>query len=117
MPDSSAPSPAGRDRAVRRVRVLAWSVAAATAGLSAGVSVVAAHAFKGHDGRARTTETTAAVPSPRAAARARVHVPRAQHVPAIAGAPAPLQPPAAAPTAAPPVPQQQQQQPETSGGS
>jgi hypothetical protein len=107
MPEPSSPSPAGRDRAVRRVRALAWSVAAATAALSAGLSVVAAHAFKGHDGRVKTT---AAVPSPRAAAR--VHVPRAQHVPVIAGAPAPLQPPAAAPTAAPPEPQ-----PETSGGS
>jgi hypothetical protein len=109
MPEPSSPSPAGRDRAVRRVRVLAWSVAAATAALSAGLSVVAAHAFKGHDGRVRTTATA---PSPRAATR--VHVPRAQHVPAIAGAPAPLQPPAAAPTAAPPQPQQP---PETSGGS
>jgi hypothetical protein len=107
MPEPSSPSPAGRDRAVRRVRVLAWSVAAATAGLSAGLSVVAAHAFKGHDGRVR-----AAVASPRAAAR--VRVPRAQHVPAIAGAPAPLRPPAAAPTEAPPQPQPQ---PETSGGS
>ncbi len=109
MPEPSSPSPAGRDRAVRRVRVLAWSVAAATAALSAGLSVVAAHAFKGHDGRAKTT-----APSPRAAAP--VHVPRAQHVPAIAGAPAPLRPPPAAPTAAPPQPEPQQQ-PETSGGS
>jgi hypothetical protein len=111
MPETSAPSPAGRDRAVRRVRVLAWSVAAAAAGLSAGLSLVAAHAFKGHDGRA---EATSAAPSRRAAAR--VDVPRAQYVPAIAGAPAPLQPPAAAPTVAPPVPQPQEQ-PETSGGS
>ena len=111
MPEPSSPSPAGRDRAVRRVRALAWSVAAATAALSAGLSVVAAHAFKGHDGRVKTT---AAAPSPRAAAR--VHVPRAQHVPAIAGAPAPLQPPPAAPTAAPPQPEPQRQ-PETSGGS
>jgi hypothetical protein len=109
MPEPSSPSPAGRDRAVRRVRVLAWSVAAATAAFSAGLSVVAAHAFKGHDGRVKTT---AAAPSPRAAAR--VHVPRAQHVPAIAGAPAPLRPPPAAPTAAAPQPQPQ---PETSGGS
>jgi hypothetical protein len=109
LPEPSAPSPANRDRAVRRVRVLAWSVAAATAALSAGLSVVAAHAFKGHDGSVKT-----AVPSPRAAAR--VHVPRAQHVPAMAGAPAPLQPPAAAPTAAPPPPEPQPQ-PETSGGS
>jgi hypothetical protein len=108
MPDPASPNPAGRDRAVRRVRVLAWGVAAATAGLSAGLSVVAAHAFKGHDGRVKTT---AALPSARA-----VRVPRAQHVPAIDGAPAPLQPPAAAPTAVPPQPQPDVQ-PETSGGS
>jgi hypothetical protein len=95
----ASPTPAGRDRIVRRVRILALSVAAAAAGLSAGLSVVAAHAFKGHDGTVRTTA-------------ARVRVPPAQHVPAIAGAPAPLQPPAAAPTVAPPQPQ-----PETSGGS
>ena len=98
MPETVSPSPAGRDRNVRRVRILAWSVAAAAAGLSAGLSVVAAHTFKGHDGTVRTV--------------ARVSVPPAQYVPAIAGAPAPLQPPAAAPTAAPPQPE-----PETSGGS
>ena len=112
MPEPSSPSPAGRDRAVRRVRVLGWSVAAATAALSAGLSVVAAHAFKGHDGG--RVKTTAVVPSPRAAAR--VRVPRAQHVPAIAGAPAPLQPPAVVPTVVPPQ-RQPQEQPETSGGS
>jgi hypothetical protein len=111
MPEPAPLSPAGRDRAVRRVRLLAWSVTAASAALAAGLSVVAAHAFKGHDGRAKAA---AAAPRPRVAARAHVHVPRAQHVPAIAGAPAPLQPPAAAPTAAPPPPQQP---PETSGGS
>jgi hypothetical protein len=111
MPEPCSPSPAGRDRAVRRVRVLASGVAAATAALSVGLSVVAAHAFKGHDGRVKTT---AAVPSARAASR--VHVPRAQHVPAIAGVPAPLRPPAAAPAATPPA-SQPQEQPETSGGS
>jgi hypothetical protein len=105
MPEPFTPSPAGRDRAVRRVRVLAWSVAAATAAVSGGLSVVAAHAFKGHDGRAR---------APAARAPAHVHVPRPQHVPPIAGAPAPLEPPAAAPTAAPPQPRPA---PETSGGS
>ena len=68
------------------MRALAWSVAAATAALSAGLSVVAAHAFKGHDGTA--VERHAA-----GARAARVRVPPAQHVPAIAGAPAPLQPP------------------------
>ena len=55
MPEPASPSPAGRDRAVRRVRALAWTVAAATAALSAGLSVVAAHAFKGHDGQVGTT--------------------------------------------------------------
>jgi hypothetical protein len=106
MLDPASPNPAGRDRAVRRVSVLAWSLVAVTAGWSAGLSVVAAHAFKGHDGRVNTT-----VALPGAGA---VRVPRAQHVPAIDGAPAPLQPPAAAPTALPPQPDVQ---PETSGGS
>jgi len=93
---------------VRRVRALAWTVAAATAALSAWLSVVAAHAFKGHDGQVSTTAA-------RSGARA-VDVPRAQHVPAIDGAPAPLEPPAAAPTAVPPQPVPDVQ-PETSGGS
>jgi hypothetical protein len=110
MPEVS-PSPSSRDRAVRRVRILAWSVAAATAGLSAGLSVVAAHAFKGHDGRAKP-----AAVAPRARSAAPVRVPPAQHVPAIAGAPPPLQPPAAPPAPAQTQPQPQRQ-PETSGGS
>jgi len=99
MPPATSPSPADRDRAVRRVRVAGWSLGAAAAALSVALSAVAAHAFKGHDGRAKPVV-------------ARVAVPPAQHVPAIAGAPAPLEPPAAPPVAAPPQPQ-----PETSGGS
>jgi hypothetical protein len=108
MSGVSSPSPARRDRDVRRVRGAAWAAGAAAAALAAGLSVAAAHAFKGHDG-------TAAASAPVPAARSgRVRVPPAQHVPAIAGDPAPLQAPAAAPTAAPPQPAPQ---PETSGGS
>jgi hypothetical protein len=94
-----SPSPADRDRAVRRVRVAGWSVGAAAAALSVAFSAVAAHAFKGHDGRPKPTV-------------GRTTVPPAQQVPAIAGAPQPLEPPAAPPTAAP-----AEVQPETSGGS
>lgn len=99
MSQASSPTPADRDRAVRRVRIAGWSVGAAAAALSVAFSAVAAHAFKGHDGRARPVAP-------------RVTVAPAQHVPAIAGAPAPLEPPAA-----PPVAVQPQPQPETSGGS
>jgi hypothetical protein len=95
------PTPADRDRAVRRLRAAGWSLGALAAALSVALSAVAAHAFKGHDGRTKP-------------AVARVSVPPAQHVPAIAGAPAPLEPPAAPPVAVTPQPQPQ---PETSGGS
>ena len=103
MPGVSAPTPASRDRQLRRVRAATWAAGAIAAALAAGLSVAAAHAFKGHDGTA-----TASAP----ARSGRVRVPPAQDVPAIAGDPLPLQPPAAAPTAAPPQPEA-----ETSGGS
>ena len=106
-----SPTPAGRDRDLRRVRGAAWAAGTAAAVLATGLSVAAANAFKGHDGRARTS--TPAQPA-QPARSARVRVPPAQHVPAIAGAPVPLQPPAAPPTAAPPQPAPQA---ETSGGS
>src|SRR6478609_6500551 len=90
-------TPARRDHATRRVRALTWGIAVATAGAAAGLSAVAAHAFKGHAARPAT-----AAPR-RVAAVRRVAVPGPQHVPAIAGQPPALQPPAAPPTAAPPT--------------
>jgi len=100
-------SPSRRDRDLRRLRGAAWAVAAGAGVLAAGLSVAAAHAFKGHDGTARSS---AAAP---AARTARVRVPRPQRVPPIAGDPLPLQPPAEppAPTPEPAAPA------ETSGGS
>jgi uncharacterized protein YggE len=107
------PSPASRDRALRRVRVAAWGVGVGAAALTGGLSVVAAHAFKGHDGKARATATTAV--ARRARAVAHVRVPPPQRIPAIAGQPAPLQPPPQPPAAT--VPQEQAPAPPVSGGS
>jgi hypothetical protein len=107
--------PVTRDRSVRTVRIVAWASGLGAAGLTAALSVVAAHAFKGHDGKAKSA-------SPVRSARplARVTVPPPQDVPAISGAPAPLQPPAQPPAAAPPPTEQppaQSPPAETSGGS
>jgi hypothetical protein len=100
-------SPSRRDRDLRRLRGAAWAVAAGAGVLAAGLSVAAAHAFKGHDG---TTRSSAFAPAARAA---RVRVPPAQRVPPIAGELLPLQPPAEPPAPAPqPAPEA-----ETSGGS
>jgi hypothetical protein len=80
-------------------------IAGATAGavaLSGALSVVAAQAFKGQaqpTSKPPATTIRHARPS-----TARVHVPGPQSVPAIAGQPAPLQPPAAAPAPAQPQP-------------
>jgi hypothetical protein len=106
-----SPSAASRDRALRRVRLAAWGIGVGAAALTGGLSVVAAHAFKGHNGKARVTAAVAR--SARTAAR--VSVPPPQRVPAIAGQPAPLQPPAQPPAAA--VPQEQAPAPPVSGGS
>ena len=107
MSAASSPSPSRRDRDLRRLRGAAWAVAAGAGVLAAGLSVAAAHAFKGHDG---TTQSSAVAPAARAA---RVRVPPAQRVPAIAGDPLPLQPPAE-----PPAPAPEPAAPaETSGGS
>jgi hypothetical protein len=108
MSGASSPSPSRRDHDLRRLRGAAWAVAAGAGVLAAGLSVAAAHAFKGHDG---TTRSSALGRAPRAA---RVRVPPAQHVPAIAGDPLPLQAPAEPPAAAPPQPTPEA---ETSGGS
>jgi hypothetical protein len=105
------PSAASRDRALRRLRVAAWGVGLGAAALTGGLSVVAAHAFKGHDGKARVTAAVARS----ARTGARVSVPAPQRVPAIAGQPAPLQPPPQPPAAA--VPQEQAPAPAVSGGS
>jgi outer membrane biosynthesis protein TonB len=126
----SRQSPSRRDRALRRVRRGTWAIGAGTAGLATTLSVVSAHAFKGHSHGA----APAPAPKQRQPLR-RVAVPGPQHVPAIAHNPAPLQPPSAPPSATPapaptpspapaptpapapapaPVPQPQ---PQTSGGS
>jgi len=89
-----------RDRALRRVRAVAWTAGIAAAVVGGGLSVAAAHAFKGHHATAAPTTT----PAPAPTATHRVHVPPAEHVPPIAGSPATLAPPQQAPTAAPPAP-------------
>jgi hypothetical protein len=101
---------ASRDRSIRTVRVVSWAAAIGAAGLAAALSVVSAHAFKGHDGRAH-----ARAPIARARPFHRVRVQGPEHVPAIAGAPAPLLPPQAAPVAVPPPVEQAPVQ--TSGAS
>jgi hypothetical protein len=108
---TAQPSAASRDRALRRVRLAAWGVGVGAAALTGGLSVVAAHAFKGHDGKTRLTAAVART----ARAGARVKVPPPENIPAIAGQPAPLQPPPQPPAAA--VPQQQAPAPPVSGGS
>ena len=95
--------PRERDRLVGRMRIAGRVVAVAAAGATALLSVVAAHAFRGHGGG---TARAAIAPV------ARVHVPPPQDVPAVEGSPPPPQPPAAPPEAAPPEPA-----PVTSGGS
>ena len=107
MSAAASPSPSRRDRDLRRLRGAAWAVAAGAGVLAAGLSVAAAHAFKGHDGTARSS---AVAPAARAAG---VRVPPAQRVPPIAGDPLPLQPPAQAPAPAP----EPAAPAETSGGS
>jgi hypothetical protein len=113
-------TPDARDRALRRVRFTAWGVAAGAAGLTVGLSAVAAHAFKGHQRSASPPAPSPAAPRAQRATRPahRVHVPGPQAVPSIAGAPAPLQPPAQPPSAAPaPAPADPAPAPQVSGGS
>jgi hypothetical protein len=92
-----AASPSRRDRAIRRVRNLTWAVGAATAGLATSLSVVAAHAFKGHS---RQTGP-ATIVAPKAPTPRRVTVPPPERVPAIAPGAAPLSPAPTPPSAAP----------------
>ena len=122
MSSATPLDPNGRDRAIRRVRSAARLVALAAAGATATLSVVAAHAFKGHDGRKASTTAkpvrTRTVP----AAPKAIEVPPPQQVPAISGAPAPLAAPSTPPASAPPPPPPEPAPapapaPETSGGS
>lgn len=103
MSASGPSAPHRRDRSLRRVRALGWGLGLGAAGLTAWCSVVAANAFKGHDGSAPE-----AVRAPAHHGR-RVAVPGPERVPAISNDPAPLAPPsappAAAPRQAPPAPQ------------
>lgn len=109
----STPDAVARNRALRRLRKAGWGLAAAAAGFTAVLSITAADAFSGHG---RTT-SAAPVPRRRVPVPAAVVVPPPQHVPALAGAPPPLQPPAAPPVAAPAAPAPSAPAPQVSGGS
>ena len=97
-----------RDALLRRTRGAMVAVSAAAVALSGMLSVVAAQAFKGH-------QADAATPTAGAPARRHVNVPAPDRIPAIAGDPAPLQPPAQPPAAAAPAPPAPA--PQVSGGS
>ena len=100
--------PQRRDRTLARVRILGWGVGLGAALATGGLSVAAAHAFKGHSGKAAPATAVRDRPLPR------VHVPPPQHVPSISGEPPPLLPPEQPPAAA----QEQAPPPEpVSGGS
>lgn len=102
-----------RDATLRRTRGIVAGVAAGAVAASGLLSVVAAQAFKGH---AATKATTAATRAPERRAH-RVPVPRPQSIPAIAGDPAPLAPPAQTPTPVEPQPSAPAPDPQVSGGS
>jgi len=102
MTSSLTDRSARRDRSLRHVRRATWGLGAAVAGLAAGLSVVAAHAFKGHNGATTTTARTPPAPHHKPTHH-HVSVPAPQYVPPIAATP--LAPPAAPPSAAPPPPQ------------
>ncbi|UTI62958.1 hypothetical protein NBH00_16525 [Paraconexibacter antarcticus] len=104
MPPPTSLSPTARDRALRRTRTVHRVAGVAVAGATAGLSLLASHAFKGHTGTASAAAATvppAAAPAPAPAARPATAVPPPQAVPPIAGDPAPLEPPPSAPSAAP----------------
>jgi hypothetical protein len=109
VPGSSAPH--RRDRALRQVRVLRWGIGLGAAGLTAACSVVAANAFKGHDGT-----SLEAVRTPAHHGR-RLRVPGPERIPAIGNDPAPLAPPSAPPAAAPSQPPPAPAPETVSGGS
>lgn len=99
MPEPAARlDPRARDVFVSRARHFGRLIGFAAASATAALSVVAAHAFKGHDGRKARTITATARTRP-----VRSHgtvVPPPEHVPAISGAPAPLEAPSSPPAAA-----------------
>jgi len=99
-----------RDALLRRTRGSMVAVSAAAIALSGMLSVVAAQAFKGH-------RADAATPSAGSSTRRHVNVPAPDRIPAIAGAPAPLQPPAQPPASAAPDPAPSVPAPQVSGGS
>ena len=105
------PRARARDALLRRTRGAMVAVSAAAIALSGMLSVVAAQAFKGHQADA-ATPAAAGSPAPR-----HVSVPAPDSIPAIAGEPAPLQPPAQPPASAAPVPAPVAPAPEVSGGS
>jgi len=93
MPRNRAQDATRRDRAVARVRAAGRGLAVAAVAAAAVLSAVAQHAFRGHSGEASA-----------ATAGRRVSVAPPDQVPAIAGDPAPLQPPPAPPAAVAPAP-------------
>jgi hypothetical protein len=99
-----------RDALLRRTRTAMVAISAVAVALSGALSAVAAQAFKGH-------QAGAARPAARSAAPRPVQVPTPERIPAIAGQPAPLQPPAAPPAAATPEPAAPAPAPQVSGGS
>ena len=94
-----------RDRDLVRVRAVAWLVGIGAAAATVVLSVVSAHAFKGHTGGTAPAGAAATprgtTPAPR---RAPLQLPGPQAVPAVSGAAAPLQPPAEPPANAQPAP-------------
>jgi hypothetical protein len=113
--DPSRDVPArARDALLRRTNGAMAAIAAAALALSGLLSAVAAQAFKGHqaDSTRPASRPAAATPPPR-----RIHVPPPQRIPAIAGQPAPLAPPAQPPTAVTPSPVAPAPAPQVSGGS
>ena len=93
-------SPTRRDRSLRRVRRATLAVGAATVGLATTLSVVAAHAFKGHS-RQAGQDTALVTKRPRTRS---LVVPAPQHVPPISSGGESLQPPSAPPSSAAPPP-------------
>jgi DNA polymerase-3 subunit gamma/tau len=99
--------PTARDRALRRLRLISWSLAAGAAGLTAALSSIAAAAFKGRTAHVAVATSRATAAPPRVAT-----VPGPQPVPAIergpattASAPAPPPaPPVSAPAPSAPAP-------------
>jgi len=103
-----------RDRSLRRVRRATWGVGAAVAALATGLSVVAAHAFKGHNGASTTTTTAPPASHQEPTHHHHVTVPAPQYVPPISATPLapPDNPPSAAPQQQPaPTPAPQPVQP------